>query len=314
VIGLIVGTWAAAIVCVIASPYPLRWRFDRSVIKDYYSFSWPLLLSAGSGFVVVQLAVILGEATVGLVGVGAIGLSGNIAAFADRVDAIVTQTLYPAVCAVKDRVDLLFESFTKSNRLALMWGMPFGLGLALFAPDLVHYVLGEKWEVATGLLQVFGVMAGLKQIAFNWTAFHRAVGDTRPIAINGIASLVTFVVLAIPGMLLWGLTGYAVAICAMLTVQLVVRTYFLSRLFSGFRVLRHSLRALVPSVPAVAVILAVRLFESGDRSPGMVVAELCLYALVTVAATWLMERTLLREMFGYLRTSTRSRLEPSASG
>jgi len=55
----------------------------------------------------------------------------------DRLDAIITQTLYPAVCAVADRTELLFETFVKSNRLALMWAMPFGLGLALFAPDLV---------------------------------------------------------------------------------------------------------------------------------------------------------------------------------
>ena len=41
------------------------------------------------------------------------------------------------MCAVADRTELLFETFVKSNRLALMWAMPSGLGLALFAPDLV---------------------------------------------------------------------------------------------------------------------------------------------------------------------------------
>ena len=305
VIGILAGTWAAALASVIWSPYPLRWRFDRAIVKDYYSFSWPLLLSAGSGFIVVQVSVIVGQATVGLVGVGAIGLAGTIAAFADRVDTIITQTLYPAVCAVKDRVDLLFEAFTKSNRLALIWGMPFGLGLALFAPDVVHYVLGDKWDVATGLLQVFGVMAGFKQIAFNWTAFHRAIGDTRPIAVNGVVSFVVFVALVIPGMILWGLTGYAIAICAMLAAQIVLRGYYLSRLFSGFRMLRHTVRAVAPSVPAVAVIGGLHLLESGPRTGSLVVAELCLYLVVTVVATWLLERSLLREMFGYFRAATR---------
>ena len=32
----------------------------------------------------------------------------------------------------------------KSKRLALMWGMPFGVGLALFGPDLVEFVLGSN--------------------------------------------------------------------------------------------------------------------------------------------------------------------------
>ena len=41
--------------------------------------------------------------------------------------------MYPAICAVQDRLELLRESFVKSNRLALMWAMPFGVGIALFA-------------------------------------------------------------------------------------------------------------------------------------------------------------------------------------
>ena len=39
---------------------------------------------------------------------------------------------------MKDRKDLLLEAFVKSNRLGLMWGMPFGVALALFAADLVR--------------------------------------------------------------------------------------------------------------------------------------------------------------------------------
>ena len=310
VIGMVSAAWATAIACVIASPYRLRFRLEPGTIREYYSFSWPLMVSAGSGMLVVQLAVFIGEAKVGLAGVGAIGLTGAIVAFADRADAVVSQTLYPAICAVRDRLDLLSESFTKSNRIALIWGMPFGLSLALFAPDLVDHVLGEKWEVATGLLQFFGVTCAIKQIAFNWTAYHRAIGETKPIAANSVAGLITFLVVGVPSMLMWGLTGYAVAIGAMTLVQLVVRGYFLAKLFQGFSVLAHSLRAIAPSVPAVGAVLALRLAETGDRTGGMILAELALYVSVTAAATWFFERSLVREAVGYLR---RARAAPSGS-
>lgn len=49
----------------------------------------------------------------------------------------------------------MFESFVKSNRLALMWGAPFGVGLSLFA-DLVDHGIGDEWKPAVGLLQAFG--------------------------------------------------------------------------------------------------------------------------------------------------------------
>ena len=60
---------------------------------------------------------------------------------------------------MRDRRDLLLESFVKSNRLALMWGFPFGVGVALFGADLVHFVIGDRWAGAIVLIQAFGLMA-----------------------------------------------------------------------------------------------------------------------------------------------------------
>jgi PST family polysaccharide transporter len=306
IIGGIAGVWAGGLTALMACPYRVAFRFDRSALREYFSFSWPLLISTGSGVIVIQAGVIVGEEAVGLVGVGAIGLAATIARFADHVDQILTQTIYPAICVVRDRTELLFEAFTKSNRLALMWGMPFGIGLALFAPDLVTFILGEKWRIATGLIQVFGILAAMKQIAFNWTAFQRAVGDTRPMAVNGIAALVTFSAVGVPMTITHGLAGYAIGMIAVTTVELVVRTYFLTRLFSGFEMLRHSARAIAPTIPAVAAVLVARLLEGPERSAEVVIVELVLYTLATVLATWFAERALLKEVAGYLRGASRT--------
>ena len=304
VFGALAGTWSAAIACIFVSPYPLRLRYESGTLREYYSFSWPLLLAAGAGVLTVQLAVFIGEATVGLAGVGAIGLAGVIVTFADRADLVVTQTLYPAICAVRDDVDKLRESFAKSNRLALVWSLPFCLGLALFGEDLVNYVLGSKWDEVVPLLQAFGVICVLKQIAFSWTAYHRAVGDTKPMAVNGFVALAAFVIAGIPAMLLWGVKGYAVGIAVMAVAQLVVRVHYLSRLLGGFDIMRHSIRALVPCVPAVASVLAVRLIETGDRTAGIAAGEVTLFIAVVALATWLLERDLVREVTGYLRPRT----------
>ena len=111
-------------------------------MRSYLQFSWPIAVGGLSTIVISQGTVLVGEAALGLAGVGVITLASAVIQYSDRVDQIVTQTLYPAVCAVRDRKDLLLEAFVKSNRLGLMWGMPFGIGLALLA----LYVL---WEAAT---------------------------------------------------------------------------------------------------------------------------------------------------------------------
>ena len=301
VAGFAAGALAAAAVALSASPYRIALRFERGSLRDYLTFSWPLFVAAASSLVIAQSSILVGEKELGLTGAGIITLAATISSYVNRVDEIVTQTLYPAICAVRDRVDLLFESFVKSNRLALMWGLPFGIGLALFASDLVEFGIGERWQAGVGLIQAFGVIAAINHVGFNWDAFYRARGDTRPIAIWSFLCMVSFVLVAIPLLVSDGLNGLAIGMTAMGVVSLGVRLFYLSRLFPALRIVRHMARAMAPTVPAVGAVLALRLLEGSDRTLAMALGELALYALVAGVATVLLERDLLREVAGYLR-------------
>jgi O-antigen/teichoic acid export membrane protein len=307
VIGLCAGVWAGAFAAIAWSPYKLRLVFDRETAREYFSFSWPLFVASASGLVIPQASMLAGNATVGLAGVGAIALAGSVSVWTDKVDQIVTWTLYPAICRVKDRVDLLYEAFVKTNRLTLMWGIPFGVGLALFIDDLVHYVIGSHWSSAVPLVQAFGIIAALNHIGFNWSAFYRARGDTKPLALVAPVVSITFLAVALPGLFLWGLDGYAIGMATMALAYLALRSYYLRKLFPGFRMLPHAARAIAPTVPAVLVVFGARLVE-GERSAGMAIGEFAAYLLVTLAATLVLERSLLREVLGYLRGRTGAQL------
>jgi len=301
VIGTIAGAMAGATVALRAVPYRLALRFDRDALRRYVSFSWPLFISGLAGVVVAQSSLLVGNAVLGLGAVGVIALTSSITGYADQLDGIITATLYPAICAVRDRTDLLFETFVKSNRLALMWGMPFGVGLALFAPDLVHFGLGHKWVPAIRLIQVFGLIAASHQVAFNWTAYLRARGDTRPIAAVNVVVMAVFLASMIPLTILDGLNGFAIAMAITAAAALIGRTLVLVRIFPGFGMIRHSARAVAPSIPAAGAVLAMRLLETGSTTRPIALAELTVYVIVTLLATFAFERPLLREVVGYLR-------------
>jgi hypothetical protein len=51
----------------------------------------------------------------------------------------------------------------------------------------------------------------------------------------------------------------------------------------------------------VAVVLIARVLQTGQRTAASALLELALYVVVTVAATVVFERDLLREMAGYMR-------------
>ncbi len=190
----------------------------------------------------------------------------------------------------------------KSNRLALMWALPFGAGLALFADDLVHQVLGGEWNDAVVILQATGIAAAISQIGFNWTAYCRALDDTRPIGVATVVQSAVFV-MTIPLFYVYGFDGYALSVMITTVAALIVRGAYLARIFRGFAIVPHTLRAVVPCVPATAAVLAVRLLE-GDMSRGVsqIVGELLVFAALVAATTLIWERVLLREATTYLRS------------
>ncbi len=301
VIGAVVGAATSAIACIVTCPYPLRLRFDRGTLGDYVEFSLPLFGTGVIGLVIVQGSLLASNASAGLAGIGAIGLAVGIAAFADRVDAIVSQTLYPAVCAVADRTALMYEVFLKSNRLALMWGLPFGVALALFADDLITFLFGASWASAGGLIAAIGLTAGVGQVAFNWGLFVRARGNTRPLFVGALADLVVFLVVSLPAILLLGTTGWALGVAAAMVVSLGVRWYYLRRLFAQFNLLAQLTRAAAPVLPGAALVLLTRAGIPGDRTLARAAAELAAYLTITAVLTLVFERALVREVVGYLQ-------------
>lgn len=301
VLGAVIGAWAGAIVAMRASPFALRWRYDSGSIRVYASYSGPIFIATVCSVILANATLIATNSHLGLAAVGAIALAGTITAFTTRLDDLVSTTLYPAICAVQDRVELLRESFVKSNRLALLWAMPFGFGVALFGADLVHFAIGNKWTPAIVLLQVTGVVAAISHIGFNWDDYFRARSETGPIAVASVAATVTFLAVGLPLLFSDGLTGLAIGIGVQAVVHLAFRARYLRRLFKGFNFAGHALRAILPTLPAVAGVLAFRKLDGGSRTGAMAIAELACYVLMIVAATWFFEKQLVREVIGYLR-------------
>jgi O-antigen/teichoic acid export membrane protein len=299
VIGALAGAWSGALVAVVMSPYRLAWRLDRRALSVYWRFSAPILIATVCSVLLANGTVLATFLHLGLRAVGAVALATTVISFTTRIDDIIATTVYPGICAVADRVDLLRESFVKTNRLAMLWAIPFGVGLTLFAPELIRYVLGEKWHAAISLIQITGLAAALNHIGFNWDDYYRARGDTRPVAVVAVTSVVVTLGSGIPLLLADGLTGLAWGIGLGAAAALVVRAAYIAALFRGFDLLLHGWRAVLPVIPAVAVVLVIR----GLTHEALAAAslEICAYVLVAAAASVVSERVLLAEALGYLR-------------
>lgn len=298
--GIAAGTTASALASMWRSPYKIRLRWHRAALSSYTSFSGPLLVSGAAIFVMAWSGFITAKLELGVAAVGVIALATNVASFTDRVDELITGALYPAVCAVRDRTELLYESLVKSNRLALIWAVPFGVGITLFCSDLVRFGIGERWRPAVTILEVYGIVAAINHVGFNWTAYFRAIDRTRPIMVVALAACTAFLVVGIPLLLVIGLTGFAIGMGAQAMVAVVLRAFYLQRLFPGFNFLRHAARAFLPTVPAAGAVLLLRAVEPAGHTLEEALAELATYVVVVAIATWQLEAGLIREALGQL--------------
>jgi O-antigen/teichoic acid export membrane protein len=213
---------------------------------------------------------------------------------------------------VRDRIGTLTELFEKSNRAAMIWSVPFCGGIVLFAPDLVEFVLGgDEWEPAVVLLQGLAVATALQQLGFNWFSFYRARGESKPQAVEAAVMAAGFLAFAVPGLALWGATGFVVGRALVSVAMLMVRAHYVKRLLPGVRLWMLGVRGVLPVLAGAAAALALRLvLWDGERPLWQALCELALFLAVTALATRALERDLLREFMRYLRTGN---LTPAAA-
>jgi O-antigen/teichoic acid export membrane protein len=242
------------------------------------------------------------DALEGLAAVGFLTLAVTVTRYVDRADQVVTAAVFPAVCAIQGRTGALEELFAKTNRATLLWVVPFGAGLVLFAPDLVAVVLGEAWEPAVVLVQGLAVAGLLGQLGSNWFSFYRAHGQTRPQAVEAVAGAAAFVALAVPGLALAGSGGFVAGRIAAVLVALAVRAVYVRRLLPGVRLAALAAPVAVPALAAIGAAVAVRgVLWGGGRPLAQVALEVALFAGVFAAVAVRRERALLGELREHLR-------------
>jgi O-antigen/teichoic acid export membrane protein len=301
IIGPAVGNTVAVLAGLRVSPYRLALRFDPATRARYLRFSWPVFVSAGALLLIGQGQMLAFTLHGGLRSAGAITLAVTLTRYADRADQIIATTIYPAICVVRDEITTLREIFVTSNRVALMWVLPFCAGFILFSPDLVQFGLGADWRPAVLLLQGLAGTAAVAQLGYNWFSFYRARGDSGRQAVEAVVATVAFLGLAVPGLLTLGAWGFIGGRLAGALLVLVVRRHYVRRLL-GVELLGLGIRGAAPIATATALVLGLRAFVwTGPRTLPQAIAELIVFLAGCAAFTWAAERVLVGELVAQLR-------------
>ncbi|HEV3232537.1 MAG TPA: oligosaccharide flippase family protein, partial [Candidatus Dormibacteraeota bacterium] len=262
--GLVTSTLiSAALLWARAPRLPrLRRTVPRAELLRFLSFGVPLWLAGILGSVAaygisLELQVALG--------IGFIGLYRLTISIGDRIDTaeqLVGAVLFPVICRITDPASLK-RAFELSGQLVLVWAVPAGLGLAVFAPDIVRYALGPRWTPIVPLLVVEGVGETLNAVGTLWQLFYVAAGKTKPTLVMG-AQINVFLLVALGLMAMrFGYQGVVVTFFAAVMIGLIQRMRYMDRLLPGTTLFRAALPVLAAGLIAVAGTLAVRQVAGG---------------------------------------------------
>ncbi len=135
-----------------------------------------------------QVDILLGGRLLGSYFIGLYSVTRDLNQnISDVINSIVTKVAFPVMASAQDDVERLKRIYLGIIRMTASVNFPIYVAIGLFAPEVVHFVLGEKWEASTPLLRVFAVWAllrstgnpvgillmarGRAKLSFQWNAF-----------------------------------------------------------------------------------------------------------------------------------------------
>ena len=307
--GMLAGLLATSIPAWFRCPFPPAWRWRPMELRSMISFSWPVWLSRVALIVVEQGAVLVVSVYLSVAELGQYKSAEQLAHFAILIEVIFAQTIYPALCRVKDDVERFSTVLSKTSRAAMVFLAPAGVALLIFPHQIVSLLLTERWSGAELFLQAHGLGLLLGAVAFNWEMVFRAVGNTGPIFRWALIYAAAFGGLFYPLTRLYGKPGAAAGVVAVNLVAFVAREYFLRRLRLNTSIAEMMWRAALCAGLAAATLILLRGAIGEASTFAAWLGEIVFYLAVYTGLVFTFERDLIDE----IRAIVESRRDAQAS-
>jgi PST family polysaccharide transporter len=306
---LVGGALAGVVVQTVAILSLAATGFERPVLSELQSTLRACfhLVSRNMGeFLSTNSDRLIGGRVLGSAALGYYTFASTLAwAPAEKVSSMVMRVTPALFGRVRDDVVEVRRYLLNITEAVTFVTIPMFAGLALVADDAIGLVLGAKWAGMVAPLRLFCAAAALTELFIAVPHALQARGHFKPLAQNGIASLVlyppAFLLLAMrfgPGgmALAWAVIGPALSarllriLCA--DLEMPVRRY---------------LQAVAPAATSAVVmagaVLAVRAALVGAGAPTAVrfAASVAVGALSYVLAAWTLHNARVRAVLDFAR-------------
>lgn len=258
VYALMAGTLStAAVICLLAwlrlseGWRPLaRLRLDE--IRQFIKFGAYMIGNNLANTFNSQIDVLLGGRLLGVQAIGLYNVPKNLTLNVQMViNPIVTNVGLPVMAKVQHDMAQLKRVYLQTMRMTASVNFPIYVAMGLFAPEIVHFMLGEKWSDSIVLLQIFAVWGALRSTGNPVGSLLFATGKAK-LSFKWNMALLVFI-----GPTIWvgsqfGVHGMAFSMTGLMAILFVPGWYFLIRPSCGATLVEYSEQIAVPFVLTVS--------------------------------------------------------------
>lgn len=229
-------------------------RFRVDEIRPFLKFGTYMVGNNLMNSFSTQVDVLMGTRLFGVDAMGAYSVSKNLNLNVQTViNPIITQVGLPIMARAQQDEALLKRIYLQTMRMTASVNFPIYMGIAFFAPEIVRFMLGEKWTAAISLLQIFACWGLLRSIGNPVGSLLFAKGRV------DLAFKWNFVLLLCIGPTIWigshfGVESMAMTAAGLMAALIVPGWHFLIRPLCGATLREYLSQLLVPLLISVIAV------------------------------------------------------------
>ena len=132
-----------------------KWRFKKDLAKELMSEAWPMVISSAGAILYVKIDQVMIVEMLDDIQGGYYGVAVKISELFSFIPGLLVGTFFPAIIESK-KVDIKNYKLKMQKLILLMMSIAafLGLGIYLFANQIVYYSFGEEFLPAVSIVKI----------------------------------------------------------------------------------------------------------------------------------------------------------------
>ncbi len=223
-----------------------QYRLNIQEIRHFLAFGAYMIGNNLANTFNSQIDIMLGGKILGAQAIGLYSMPRDLnLRIAGVINPIVTNVGLPVMARAQNDLELLKRVYLQTMRMTASVNFPIYVALALFAPEIVHILLGAKWDEAIPLLRIFSIWGLLRSTGNPIGSLLMACGRA------DLSFKWNLALLILTPPIIWasshyGVSGLALAMTVLMALLYWPNWYFQVRPLCGANFCEYSIQMAIP--------------------------------------------------------------------